>query len=184
MLPSLQMSGSTANAAVATGQTVRAVDDISFTIAPGERVTACLRPFGGARIIRGHAGLCDGPLDADGALEQALGQLDLALAQEDGAPRIGDHHVEGPPVPRWQGGDVALTVTEFTLLRTLAAAPTRFFSRDELIDRLHGPGFAITDRTIDSHVRNLRRKFAEAGCDSLVETRAGVGYRLGPCTPV
>ena len=83
---------------------------------------------------------------------------------------------------RWQGEDVALTVTEFTLLRTLAAAPTRFFTRDELIDRLHGPGFAITDRTIDSHVGNLRRKFAEAGCDSLVETRAGVGYRLGPCT--
>ncbi len=83
----------------------------------------------------------------------------------------------------WQGSEVALTVTEFTLLRTLAAAPTRFFTRDELIDRLHGPGFAITDRTIDSHVRNMRRKFAEAGCDSLVETRAGVGYRLGPCTP-
>ena len=82
----------------------------------------------------------------------------------------------------WQGSEVALTVTEFTLLRTLAAAPTRFFTRDELIDRLHGPGFAITDRTIDSHVRNLRRKFVEAGCDSLVETRAGVGYRLGPCT--
>lgn len=84
---------------------------------------------------------------------------------------------------RWQGTEVALTVTEFTLLRTLASAPTRFFSRDELIDRLHGPGFAITDRTIDSHVRNLRRKFADVGCDSLVETRAGVGYRLGPCAP-
>ncbi|MEY4238609.1 MAG: hypothetical protein RL339_1210 [Pseudomonadota bacterium] len=83
----------------------------------------------------------------------------------------------------WQGSEVPLTVTEFTLLRTLSAAPARFFSRDELIDRLHGPGFAITDRTIDSHVRNLRRKFAEAGCDSLVETRAGVGYRLGPCAP-
>lgn len=82
---------------------------------------------------------------------------------------------------QWQGTDVTLTVTEFTLLKTLATAPTRFFSRDELIDRLHGPGFAITDRTIDSHVRNLRRKFADAGCDSLVETRAGVGYRLGPC---
>ncbi|MCZ8170125.1 MAG: response regulator transcription factor, partial [Brevundimonas sp.] len=83
---------------------------------------------------------------------------------------------------RWQGAEVPLTVTEFTLLRTLATAPTRFFSRDEIIDRLHGPGFAITDRTIDSHVRNLRRKFAEAGCASLIETRAGVGYRLGPCT--
>jgi two-component system OmpR family response regulator len=82
----------------------------------------------------------------------------------------------------WRGAEVALTVTEFSLLRTLAAAPSRIFSRDELIDRLHGPGFAITDRTIDSHIRNLRRKFAEAGCASLVETRAGVGYRLGSCS--
>lgn len=81
---------------------------------------------------------------------------------------------------RWHGAEVDLTVTEFTLLRTLASGPTRFFGRDQLIDRLHGPGFAITDRTIDSHVRNLRRKFAEAGCDHLVETKPGVGYRLGP----
>lgn len=82
---------------------------------------------------------------------------------------------------RWKGREVPLTVTEFSLLRALASAPSRIFTRDELIDRLHGPGFAITDRTVDSHVRNLRRKFAEAGCDSVIETRAGVGYRLGPC---
>lgn len=83
---------------------------------------------------------------------------------------------------RWQGQIVDLTVTEFNLLRMLAAAPGRIFSRDQMIDRLHGPGFAITDRTIDSHVRNLRRKFADAGCHDLVETKAGVGYRLGNCT--
>jgi len=82
---------------------------------------------------------------------------------------------------QWQGAEIVLTATEFTLLRTLASAPGRIFSRDQLIDRLHGPGFAITDRTIDSHVRNLRRKFADAGCSDLVETRAGVGYRLGAC---
>lgn len=81
----------------------------------------------------------------------------------------------------WQGSPVALTVTEFTILRTLVSMPARIFSRDMIIDRLHGPGFAITDRTIDSHVRNLRRKFAEAGCADIVETRAGVGYRLGSC---
>lgn len=81
---------------------------------------------------------------------------------------------------RWQGAEVALTVSEFTLLAALAGAPGRFLSRDQLIDQLHGPGFAITDRTIDSHIRNLRRKFADAGCGDLVETRAGVGYRLGP----
>lgn len=81
----------------------------------------------------------------------------------------------------WMGQEVALTVTEFTILRTLASMPSRIFSRDQIIDRLHGPGFAITDRTIDSHVRNLRRKFADAGCADLIETRAGVGYRLGNC---
>ena len=85
-------------------------------------------------------------------------------------------------VARWQGEEIALTVTEFTILRTLASMPSRIFSRDMIIDRLHGPGFAITDRTIDSHIRNLRRKFADAGCEDLIETRAGVGYRLGSCT--
>lgn len=82
----------------------------------------------------------------------------------------------------WQENPVTLTVTEFTILRTLISMPSRIFSRDMIIDRLHGPGFAITDRTIDSHVRNLRRKFADVGCGDLVETRAGVGYRLGSCT--
>ena len=56
------------------------------------------------------------------------------------------------------------------------------FSRDAIIDRLHGPGFAITDRTIDSHIRNLRHKFATAGAADLIETRPGIGYRLGACT--
>ena len=81
----------------------------------------------------------------------------------------------------WDGRPVALTVTEFQLLLLLASLPSRVFSRDAIIDRLHGPGFAITDRTIDSHIRNLRHKFAVAGGDDLIETRAGIGYRVGPC---
>ena len=84
-------------------------------------------------------------------------------------------------VARWQGSEVALTVSEFNLVRALAGAPGRILSRDQLIDQLHGPGFAITDRTIDSHIRNIRRKFGEAGGHDVIETRAGVGYRLGPC---
>lgn len=51
----------------------------------------------------------------------------------------------------WNGDAVMLTVSEFTILRTLASMPSRIFSRDMIIDRLHGPGFAVTDRTIDSH---------------------------------
>lgn len=81
----------------------------------------------------------------------------------------------------WAGQEVALTVTEFSLLAALAAAPLRILSREALIERLHGPGFAVTDRTIDSHIRNLRRKFAECGGHDVVETRAGIGYRLGAC---
>jgi two-component system, OmpR family, response regulator len=81
----------------------------------------------------------------------------------------------------WAGAPVALTVTEFGILSALAAAPARVFTRDALIDRLHGPGFAITDRTVDSHVRNLRGKFAGVGGHDVVETRAGVGYQLGAC---
>jgi two-component system OmpR family response regulator len=82
---------------------------------------------------------------------------------------------------RWGDEEVALTVTEFGILRALASAPGRVFTRDAIIDRLHGPGFALTDRTIDSHIRNLRGKFARIGGHDVVETRAGVGYRLGPC---
>ena len=82
---------------------------------------------------------------------------------------------------QWDEAEVALTVTEFGILRTLAGTPSKVFSRDAIIDRLHGPGFAITDRTVDSHVRNLRGKFAGVGGHDVVETRAGVGYRLGAC---
>jgi len=82
---------------------------------------------------------------------------------------------------RWAGEPVALTATEFQLLLLLASLPAKVFSRDAIIDRLHGPGFAVTDRTIDSHIRNLRAKFARIGGGDLIETRAGIGYRIGPC---
>jgi two-component system, OmpR family, response regulator len=82
---------------------------------------------------------------------------------------------------QWDGGAVPVTVTEFQLLLLLAAMSSRVFTRDMIIDRLHGPGFAITDRTIDSHIRNLRAKFAAVGAADLIETRPGIGYRIGAC---
>ena len=81
----------------------------------------------------------------------------------------------------WAGEPVSVTVTEFQLLQLLASLPSKVFTRDAIIDRLHGPGFAITDRTIDSHIRNLRHKFAAVGAADLIETRPGVGYRIGRC---
>jgi len=82
---------------------------------------------------------------------------------------------------RWAGETVELTATEFQLLLLLASLPSKVFSRDAIIDRLHGPGFAVTDRTIDSHIRNLRAKFVGVGGGDLIETRAGIGYRIGSC---
>lgn len=82
---------------------------------------------------------------------------------------------------RFAGAVIATTATEFQLLRLLAESPAKVFAREAIIDALHGPGFAMTDRTIDSHVRNLRGKFASVGATDLIETRAGVGYRIGGC---
>lgn len=82
---------------------------------------------------------------------------------------------------RWDDLEVSLTLTEFGIVKMLASAPRMVFTRDAIIDRIHGPGFALTDRTIDSHVRNLRAKFAGLGAADVIETRAGVAYQMGPC---
>lgn len=77
------------------------------------------------------------------------------------------------------GREVELTRVEFDLLACMLGAPGRVFTRAELIDRVWGDGFAITDRTIDSHVKGLRKKVAEAGGEAaLIETVRGVGYRV------
>lgn len=77
------------------------------------------------------------------------------------------------------GRPLELTRVEFDLLTFLLGAPGRVFTRAQLIDRVWGDGFAITDRTIDSHVKGLRRKVSEAGGDAgLIETVRGVGYRV------
>jgi two-component system, OmpR family, response regulator len=80
----------------------------------------------------------------------------------------------------WDGRDVALTATELGVLRTLLARPGRVFTRDELMDRAYGTERVVNDRTIDSHVRRVRAKFAAVGAQP-IETLPGFGYRLGPC---
>jgi two-component system catabolic regulation response regulator CreB len=76
------------------------------------------------------------------------------------------------------GAALELTRVEFDLLACLLHSPGRVFTRAELIDKVWGDGFAITDRTVDSHVKALRRKVSEAGADpALIETVRGVGYR-------
>ena len=79
----------------------------------------------------------------------------------------------------WLDGErLELTPSEWGLLTTLAGTPGRVFSRYELVNRVRGYEFAGYERTIDSHVKNLRRKLGSEAAD-IVATVLGVGYRLG-----
>lgn len=121
------------------------------------------------------------PREVTARVQAILRRGRAAAKTESGISRHGRLSIDQDAwLARWDGVDAPLTVTEFGILKILAGAPQRVFSRDAIIDRLHGPGFAITDRTIDSHVRNLRGKFAAMGGHDVIETRPGVGYRLGP----
>jgi two-component system response regulator BaeR len=78
----------------------------------------------------------------------------------------------------WQGRALELTPNEFRLLRTLASQRGRVFARSQLLESLHGDAHAVTERAVDSHVKNLRRKLELAGAGSeRIASVYGVGYR-------
>jgi two-component system OmpR family response regulator len=76
---------------------------------------------------------------------------------------------------------VALTALEFSILRTLVARPGFVFTRELILDAAYAGNIHVADRTIDSHIRNIRAKMAAAGCESAIETVHGVGFKLGRC---
>lgn len=80
----------------------------------------------------------------------------------------------------WQSLSLTLTLTEFNLLHTFLLTPQKVFTRDELAQAEIFRDI-VSDRTIDSHIRRLRQKFATAGCENLIETVHGFGYKLGSC---
>jgi two-component system response regulator ChvI len=80
----------------------------------------------------------------------------------------------------WDGRDVTLTVTEFMILEALAQRPGVVKSRNQLMDVAYHDDIYVDDRTIDSHIKRLRRKFREVdGEFKAIETLYGVGYRFG-----
>jgi two-component system, OmpR family, response regulator ChvI len=79
----------------------------------------------------------------------------------------------------WSGRDVTLTVTEFLILETLAQRPGFVKSRDQLMDTAYQDDVYVDDRTIDSHIKRLRRKFRAIDPEfKAIETLYGVGYRF------
>ncbi len=78
----------------------------------------------------------------------------------------------------WKGHVVNLTVTEFLILKALAQRPGHVKNRDQLMDAAYGESVYVDDRTIDSHIKRLRRKFKDVDEDfQQIETLYGVGYR-------
>jgi two-component system, OmpR family, response regulator ChvI len=78
----------------------------------------------------------------------------------------------------WKGKEVHLTVTEFLLLKSLAERPGHVKNRDQLMDAAYGETIYVDDRTIDSHIKRVRRKFREVdGEFEQIETLYGIGYR-------
>nr|WP_321507046.1 response regulator transcription factor [uncultured Celeribacter sp.] len=78
----------------------------------------------------------------------------------------------------WKGKDVTLTVTEFLLLQALAQRPGFVKSRDQLMDVAYDDQVYVDDRTIDSHIKRLRKKMRTVDSDfSAIETLYGIGYR-------
>ena len=80
----------------------------------------------------------------------------------------------------WKGAEVALTVTEFLILKALAQRPGHVKSRDQLMDAAYDDQIYVDDRTIDSHIKRLRKKFKVVDPEfGAIETLYGVGYRYG-----
>jgi len=127
-----------------------------------ERVKAVLRRSG-----RGEGDEAQGPTAASAAEAAARavkrGKLTLDPARHESL---------------WDGKSVKLTVTEFLLLQSLAQRPGFVKSRDNLMDAAYDDQVYVDDRTIDSHIKRMRKKFREVDPEfDAIETLYGVGYR-------
>lgn len=122
------------------------------------------------------------PREVTARIKAILKRSDTAPPQE--APGLSrgildidiDRHlcrVNGTPLP--------LTAREMELLATLMRRPDHVMPRPQLVDQVYGTNIHVSDRTLDSHLRNLRAKLAEVGLPDAIETVHGVGVRMGPC---
>ncbi len=102
------------------------------------------------------------------------GQTSVACVYQLGKIRL---DAEGHQV-LWDGKQIDLTATEFLILKGMIKQPERVFDRDNIMNFAYDVNIHVSDRTIDSHIRNIRQKFAEKGCESFIQTIRGVGYKL------
>ena len=175
--------------------------DLRLPDVPGESVATEVRRFSSVPILMltAKSGELDRirglELGADDYVTKPFSPREVVLRVQAILRRTGAENA-GRPSKSFGGGDlvldearhvasvrgepVELTPTEWGILVVLTRSPGRVYSRDELINRLRGYEFAGYARTIDSHVKNLRRKIErDPQNPSIVETVLGAGYRLG-----
>ncbi|MER9901232.1 response regulator transcription factor [Mesorhizobium sp. M0130] len=81
----------------------------------------------------------------------------------------------------FDGKPLALTSIEFAILKGFLARPAHVLGRDLVMANAYAANIHVADRTVDSHIRNIRAKLAAVGCLDAIETVHGVGFRLGKC---
>ncbi|MCC8936063.1 Transcriptional regulatory protein BaeR [Bradyrhizobium ivorense] len=86
-------------------------------------------------------------------------------------------------VATFAGAALRLTAIEFGILRAFLTRPTSVFNREQIMSAAYQLNIQVSDRTIDSHIRNIRAKLAAVKCDNVIETVHGVGFKLGRCEP-
>ena len=175
--------------------------DLRLPDIPGETVARELRATGTTPILMLTAKSAEEDrikgleLGADDYVTKPFSPRELVLrvqailrrggqaAGEQGVTRYGGGALvidEPRRVAKVRGATVDLTPTEWGILVALATVPGRVYSRLELINRVRGYEFEGYERTVDSHVKNLRRKIEESqGVPEIVQTVLGGGYRLG-----
>ncbi|OPY99485.1 two-component system response regulator CreB [Bradyrhizobium sacchari] len=84
-------------------------------------------------------------------------------------------------VASFAGTPLKLTAIEFGILRAFLTRPTSVFNREQLMRAAYQLNIQVSDRTIDSHIRNIRAKLSALACDNVIETIHGVGFKLGRC---
>src|SRR5215813_11373105 len=195
-------SGAEALSLVASASPDLVVLDLGLPDIPGETVAREMRAAGGVPVLMLTAKSSEEDrirgleLGADDYVTKPFSPRELVLrvqailrrggagpAAEQGLASFGDGELVIDEPRRTvvvRGTPVDLTPTEWGLLLALATVPGRVYSRFELINRVRGYEFEGYERTIDSHVKNLRRKLEkDPGSPEIVQTVLGGGYRLG-----
>ena len=140
-------------------------------------------------LVAGLDAGCDDYLAKPFSPAELLARIRALLRR--GAPEAADEAVQVGPLRldpatmrvSVDGAPVVVGPTEFRLLRHLMNHPERVHSRAQLLDRVWGDHVFIEERTVDVHIKRLRDTLRTFGCDGLIETVRGVGYRLRATRP-